>query len=210
MKTLLLIQSTPRGNGSNTMPLAEHFINALQANGESWNIDKLNLWDESLPAMDGDILDAKYAFFQGQALTEKQAAGWSQVRQHLDRFRRADVVVLVMPIWNFGVPYVLKHYIDVITQPGLCFSWSPDAGYQSLLDAKKAFLLSSSGQDFRIGSGNEQDDFGLTYIERWLKTYMNCEVETVAFAPTIAEEAKVIEAKEQAYSQAWNLAQSFN
>ncbi|WP_084629053.1 FMN-dependent NADH-azoreductase [Neptunomonas japonica] len=209
MKTLLVIQCTPRNENSNTMPLAEHFITSLQSSGPSWNIDKLNLWDESFPEMNGEILTAKYAFFEGQPLNDEQAHGWSQVRQHLERFSRADAVVVVMPIWNLNVPYVLKHYIDVITQPGLCFSWSQETGYQSLLQNKTALVLSSSGQGFHPGSGNENDDFGLNYIERWLVTFMNCHVQKIASAPTEADESRVLTAKRQAYDQASLLAKNF-
>lgn len=149
--------------------------------------------------MNGEILKAKYAVFEGQTLGPVEAQAWSEVKQHLERFNRADAIVLIMPIWNFSVPYVLKHYIDVITEPGLCFRWSQEAGYQSLLNNKTALVLSSSAQDFSPESGNESDDFGLNYIKHWFAVYMNCNVHTIVFAPTVADGNTVIRAKQKAY-----------
>jgi putative NADPH-quinone reductase len=34
-------------------------------------------------------------------------------------------------MWNFGIPYKLKHYIDVLTQPGQTFNFDPTTGYGS-------------------------------------------------------------------------------
>jgi FMN-dependent NADH-azoreductase len=45
-------------------------------------------------------------------------------------------------MWNFGVPYVLKHYIDVITQPGLTFSFNPATGFSGLVTGRPATVIS--------------------------------------------------------------------
>jgi len=209
VKKLLVIQCTPRDSDSNTMILVEHFIAALQGNEGLWEIERLNLWSTKLPEMSGELLDAKYAYFEGRALTDEQALGWAEIAHLVAQFSQADLVLLAMPIWNLNIPYRLKHYIDVITQPGLSFSWSPEEGYQSLLNAKTAVVLNSSGQRFGPGSGNESMDFGLPYIKSWLGTFMNCEVKTVSFAPAVGDEIEVRIAREQACKQAANLAKNF-
>ena len=53
------------------------------------------------------------------------ASAWAGVRAIVDRFKSADKLLISVPMWNFGIPYALKHYIDVITQPGLTFAWTP-------------------------------------------------------------------------------------
>ena len=96
-------------------------------------------------------------------------------------------------MWNFGIPYVLKHYIDVITQPRLTFTWSPQDGYRTLLPPRRAILVASSGGDYAPGSGNERHDFQLPYLTDWLEIYMGCRVETVALSPT-ATDPELVEA----------------
>ena len=41
-------------------------------------------------------------------------------------------------MWNFGVPYKLKHYLDVLTMPGTLFGFDPATGYIGLLKDKRA------------------------------------------------------------------------
>jgi len=40
----------------------------------------------------------------------------------------ADEYLFTVPMWNHGVPYVLKQFIDVVSQPGMAFTFDPEAG----------------------------------------------------------------------------------
>jgi FMN-dependent NADH-azoreductase len=51
---------------------------------------------------------------------------------------------MVLPMWNFGVPYVFKPYIDVLIQPGL-ISFDPQSGYKGLVTGKKAAAMYARG-----------------------------------------------------------------
>lgn len=42
--------------------------------------------------------------------------------QLVGRFHSAVALVLAAPLWNFGVPYKLKHLIDVVSQKDPLFS----------------------------------------------------------------------------------------
>ena len=44
---------------------------------------------------------------------------WNKIVELFGRFNSADKYVFSVPMWNFGIPYILKHYIDLITQPAL-------------------------------------------------------------------------------------------
>jgi len=206
MKKIVVIHSSPRGEQSNSTQLADYFVNFLQASDSECQIDHLNLWQLTLPAMDAVATSAKYAIMEGKALDSEQANRWQMIEKCFRHFYEADLVVIALPVWNFGVPYVLKHYIDVITQPGLCFTWCPEAGYTSLLAPRTAVIVSSSASDYGEGAGNEQDDFCLRYLSHWLKVYMGCHVECLSFAPTVHAPDLVARARQQAYEQAGVLA----
>ena len=68
-------------------------------------------------------------------------------------------------MWNFGVPYRLKHYIDVVTLAGENWSWSRAEGYKSLVLRKKALLVYASAGDYGV---SDPSDFQKPYLRRWL------------------------------------------
>ncbi|WP_111977026.1 FMN-dependent NADH-azoreductase [Algibacillus agarilyticus] len=190
MKNILFIESSPRKERSITTDVCQKLIKSLQLD-EPYTVDKIDLWQESLPHMNGVNLAAKYAIFEGKALTVEQQTHWDNLNQHITRFAKADLVIIAAPTWNWGIPYVLKHYIDVITQPGLTFSWAPETGYTSLLSPKNAVLVTSSGGDYTQGSGNEDEDFVIKYLHLWLSSCMSCDVEMINMTLSAAGEEAV-------------------
>ncbi|NRB39394.1 MAG: NAD(P)H-dependent oxidoreductase [Pseudomonadales bacterium] len=210
MKKALVIKCSPREENSSSTQLSEHFVKNLKKNHSDLSIDEIDLWKEPLPAMNGHLLSAKYAFFENQSLNEEQQKAWGKVEHYVQQFSQADIVIIASPIWNFSIPYVLKHYIDVITQPGLCFSWSPEEGYKSLLSCKPAVVISSSASDYRKGAGNEADDFGIGYLQRWLEVYMGCEVTNLSLSPTVDDFESIEITRRLAYYDASMVAQTID
>ena len=54
---------------------------------------------------------------QGKEHTAEEKTAWDQIVDIANRFIAADRYLLAVPMWNAGIPYPLKHYIDVIHQP---------------------------------------------------------------------------------------------
>ena len=123
----------------------------------------------SIPPFDGAVLDAKYAIFDGLAHTPEQHAAWGAVEALATEFKSADKILISVPMWNFGVPYVLKHYIDVIIQPGLTFSFNPATGFAGLVTGRPATVIQSSAATYLPGSGAEGFDFLTGYLKTWLE-----------------------------------------
>ncbi len=211
-KSLLLITCSTKGEQSSSIQLAQHFVAAMKdiTALPDFHVDHLDLWQQKLPELDALAVAAKYAVFSGEDLTAEQHERWQEIERHIARFCSADAIAIALPVWNFSVPYKLKHYIDVITQPKSCFTWTPADGYTSLMPARPAYILSSSASDYADGAGNEQDDFCLRYLERWLTVYMNCNVESVADAPTAHAPDIVEKARSNAYFRAENMAKELH
>ena len=184
MTTLLYIEVSPRKERSYSIKVADAFLEAYQAANPDHRIDRLDLWNESLPPFDGDMINAKYTVLHGQDPTAGERAAWGEIETIFKRFSDADKYVFSVPMWNFGIPYVLKHYIDVITQPGLAFSFSPDAGYAGLVSGPVAALYSSGGA-YHDGSGAEAMDHQKPYFEAWLGFIGLTDVTRVIIAPTL-------------------------
>jgi FMN-dependent NADH-azoreductase len=62
----------------------------------------------------------------------------------INELQRADVIVLGLPMYNFGVPSQLKAYFDHIARAGVTFKYS-DKGPVGLLTGKKAFVFAARG-----------------------------------------------------------------
>src|SRR6516225_3560146 len=164
MAKLLYIQASPRKDRSRSTQVARTFLAAYQKSRPDDSIETLDLWATSLPRFDGATIEAKYAILQGQAHTPGQAQAWKSVVDVIERFKSADKYLFSLPMWNFGIPYVLKHFIDVIVQPGLTFSFSPTEGYQGLVTGKKAAAIYARGGAYGPGTGAEGYDMQSKYL----------------------------------------------
>jgi FMN-dependent NADH-azoreductase len=124
MAKLLHIQTSPRGSRSASQALAEHFIDSYRNTHRGDTVETLNVWQAQFPELDGAIIEAKYAIAHGQPHSPEQVHAWKAVARLADHFKLADKYIVSLPMWNFGIPYKLKHYIDLLVQPGLTFGFT--------------------------------------------------------------------------------------
>ena len=209
MPKLLYIEASPRKSRSKSIEVAQVFLSELQKLQPSLQTDKLDLWATELPPFNGHTLESKYAVLQGQAFTPEQAAAWRAVEAIADRFKAADWYLFSLPMWNFGLPYILKHYIDVLVQPGLTFTFSPDEGYKGLVTGKKAAMVYARGGAYGSGTGAEGYDLQSKALSGILGFIGITDQTSIFVEPTIGApadvDAMVAKAKEiaTAAAKAW-------
>jgi FMN-dependent NADH-azoreductase len=168
MSKLLHIESSPRGDRSASTIVARKFLDAYRAKHPGDTVETLDLWHTSLPDFDDAIIGAKYAILSGQKPSGDQVAAWQAVTKVADHFKSADKYVFSLPMWNFGIPYKLKHFIDVLVQPGLTFSFTPGQGYKGLVTGKPAVAIYARGGAYGPGTGAEGYDSQSTYLRQVL------------------------------------------
>jgi FMN-dependent NADH-azoreductase len=117
---LLDIQSSPRGESSDSIALAKSFIVACKSKSSSVVVDTLNVWHERLPDFDYEAIGAKYKAVKHETMTEAESNIWDRIQSLIRRFQNADRIVIGTPMWNFGLPYKLKHLIDLVAQRIIC------------------------------------------------------------------------------------------
>jgi putative NADPH-quinone reductase len=105
---LLEIQSSPRGESSDSITLTKSFIEACKNDNASIVADTLNVWHERLPEFDYEAIGAKYKAVKHETMTEAESNIWERIQSLIQRFQSADRIVLGTPMWNFGLPYKLK------------------------------------------------------------------------------------------------------
>jgi FMN-dependent NADH-azoreductase len=209
MARLLYIESSPRKSRAASIAVARSFLDTYQSAHPADVVETWDLWAEALPEFDGAMLDAKYAVMHGSNQSPEQTAAWDQVRALVARFTAADKYLISLPMWNFGIPYKLKHLIDVITQPGLTFSFSPATGYQGLVTGKPAVVVYARGGAYPPGSGIEAMDLQKPYVEMWLRFIGFTDVRAIVVEPTLAGPEQSNPAKAQATHTATEWAKTF-
>ena len=184
MTTFLHVNASARP-GSQSLAIAENFLDALRERDADLEVDKWNLFAEPLPQFGSVAAEAKMAVFGGQDHTAEQVAAWDAARAVFDRFAAADAYVFNIPMWNAGVPYILKQWIDIVTQPGWAFGFDPAEGYSGLMAGKRAFVVYTSGV-YAPGVPIEFGaDFASTFFDDWLRFVGIADTQTLRFAPTV-------------------------
>ncbi len=186
MTKLLFVEASPRGSESKSIRIAERYLATLRANNPRLEVDSIKLWNAELPAFDGDKVAAKMNVITGQEHNAAERTAWDQIVEIADRFISADRYLFAVPMWNGGIPYRLKQYIDIIHQPGLLWGLKPETGYFGLLENKHATLVLTSGA---YGPGMPSPAFGVdhhsTYLRDWLEQAGVSKIDEVRFQPSL-------------------------
>ena len=209
MSTLLYLESSPRKTRSKSIAVASEFLDAYRTAHPDDQIDTWDLWNTPLPEFDGATIDAKYKTMHGESLSAEEAGAWEEVVRIFDRFNAADKYVLSVPMWNFGIPYKLKHFIDVIVQPGLAFRFSPESGYD------RGSSPASRSSSFTPGGATIPPSKARRSISRnatW-KTLLGfigfTDVRSIIAQPTIGGPEQVAEVEEKAKAEAREMGAGF-
>ena len=205
MPKLMHIACSPRRD-STSGAAARAFVDIFRQARPTWDIDELDLWRENLPDFNQAMLEAKEAVMAGRAFTDQQREAWSVIERMALRFALADRVLISTPMWNFGLPYKLKHYIDLINQPGLTFHFEPARGYVPLLKDRPTIVILSSGGDFVTGMNRGRIDLATPYLREALKFMGVAQVEFIRIGPTAGPQELVRDARKRALQRVRQIA----
>ena len=186
MPSLLHISASPRGAESESLAIARTFLEALAGSRPEVTIDTFDLWDGSLPEFGPPAAAAKMSVFAGRVPAGGQAAAWQAAERTFGRFAAADYYLFSVPMWNHGIPYVLKQFIDVVSQPGMVFSFDPEHGYTGLLTGRRAIVVYTSAV---YGTGRPAafgTDFQAPYFRDWLTWAGIADITEILFRPNLA------------------------
>jgi len=208
MSKLLHIEASPRGDRSASIAVARHFLDAYRAAHPGDTVETLDLWQTPLPEFDGATLDAKYAVMHGQSHTPDQLQAWYAVVKIAEHFKSADKYLFSLPMWNFGIPYKLKHFIDILAQPGLTFSFTPGEGYKGLVTGKPAVAIYARGGAYGPGTGAEAYDQQSGYLKQILGFIGFTDIREIFVEPTLASATSKDEAIANSNLKAGELARN--
>ncbi|MDF0490129.1 NAD(P)H-dependent oxidoreductase [Sphingomonas sp. H39-1-10] len=181
---LLHIAGSPRGAVSASQDISERFIEAWTAEDPARTVGRLDIWEMDLPSFDGAALEAKYASLAGTEMTGEPARVWATIRELGQLFHAADVIVIGVPMWNFGIPYRLKHLIDAVTQKDVLYSFDGQ-NMVGLLTGRKLVLSAARGA--RLGGDYPEKDFDhqIAYMHIWARMVGITEVHAIVAEGTL-------------------------
>ncbi|MGC8514390.1 MAG: FMN-dependent NADH-azoreductase [Acidimicrobiales bacterium] len=185
MTTLLHVSASPRGASSDSLALADAFLSAYRQANPDAAVEHLDLFDGSLPTFGRLAAGAKMAVFAGGEPGLEQQGEWDAARAVFERFADADAYLFSVPMWNAGVPYVLKQWIDIITQPGWVFGFTPQNGYSGLISGKKAAVIYTSGVYSPGAPLAFGADFHAAFFNDWLRFAGFTDVTEIHWQPTV-------------------------
>ena len=185
MSKLLHIVASPRGFDSYSTQVAEAFLETFKPAHPNYGLETLDLFHADLPAFEAPQASAKYAVMAGQKPAGPAEKAWKEVIDVINHFKSADMYLIASPMWNFGIPYRLKQYFDIIVQPGLTFTYSAKKGYVGLVTGKKVVLALARGGAYPAGTEATRSDMQKSYLETILAFIGLTDVQSLIVEPTL-------------------------
>src|SRR6267142_2794601 len=139
---ILQINSSLYSAKGQSSRLADEFVATLRAEIPDAELVVRDLAKEPVPHLDETRFQA--CITPKDARTDEQKAIVAYSDALIDELRRAEVIVLGLPMYNFGVPSQLKSWIDHVARSGETFKYS-EKGPVGLLTGKKAYVLAARG-----------------------------------------------------------------
>jgi FMN-dependent NADH-azoreductase len=156
MKTLLHLNTSLFSDGGQSSRLAARFVADWRAQNPGAAVIARDLATTPVPHLTAERFQSFLAPAGGRTAAQQAVVDYSDAL--IDELRRADVIVIGLPMYNFGVPSTLKAYFDHIARAGVTFRYT-EKGPQGLLTGKKAYVFATRGGAYAGTAGDNQSAF---------------------------------------------------
>jgi FMN-dependent NADH-azoreductase len=156
---LLHIDSSIQGERSISRRLTARAASRWLAAHPGGTVTYRDLGAHPLPHLDADAALARMVAPADR--TPAQAAAWALSEELVGEIRRADTILLGLPVYNFGAPSTVKAWVDHLMAPGLSVDL---ATHEGLLGGRDLVVLAARGGGYAPGTPRE----GWDHAEQWL------------------------------------------
>lgn len=189
MTTILRLDSSIKGTASVSRKLLDRAQGRLTAAHPGAEIVTRDL-SQGVPAIDGSWIGAVFTAAEDRSAVQAEIAAYSDAL--LEEVRAADILLIGLPVYNFGVPAQLKSWFDHLARKGETFNYT-EAGPEGLLKDKRAIVvLSSDGTKF-----GSEIDFASGYVRHMLGFFGISDVQFVAADAMVFEPEATVKAAEE-------------
>ncbi|MEQ8771139.1 MAG: NAD(P)H-dependent oxidoreductase [Phycisphaerales bacterium] len=168
MTVLLRVDASARFDRSITRQMADRFMDGWQEGEPDVQLVRRDVGRQPPSLVNEAWISA--GFTPAEDRTPEMVRALAESMALIDEVRRADVLVLAAPLYNYGLPASLKAWIDQIVRPGQTFSFDLQRGdfpIQSTLSGKSLVVLTSRGE-FGFEPGGIRD--GWNHLNPHLRT----------------------------------------
>ena len=191
---ILQINASARAESGNSTRLANAITAHLKSRHPEAEVEVRDLAKNPLPFLDEAGVTA--VFTPADQRTPEQVARIALDEAMIARVQAADVLVLGVPMYNFGVSVQLKSFIDSIARAGVTFRYT-EAGPEGLIKGKRVYVACARGGVYRDTPADSQTPYlrqvlgflGMTDVEFIYAEGMNLGAESAEKAFAAAEEA---------------------
>jgi FMN-dependent NADH-azoreductase len=150
---ILQVNASVRGPASHSSRLADAIVQRLCDADPRATLAVRDLGRQPHPALDAAALEALST--APSSRTPEQSARIAQDDALIAEVQAADVIVLGVPMYNFGVPSGLKSWIDAVTRARVTFRYT-ETGSEGLLAGRKVYVALARGGRYRNTPGDHQ------------------------------------------------------
>ena len=140
--TVLRLDASMRHTGSVSRQLTDKMMAVLKARHPGLSVDTLDLAKTPVGYVDETWIGANFTPAEERGAGQTAALAGSDAL--VERLKAADILVLGVPIYNFGVPAAFKAWIDQVCRARVTFRYTPE-GPEGLLTGKTAYVGMASG-----------------------------------------------------------------
>ncbi len=145
MTTLLQIQSSLFSSDGQSSQLTNEFVSAWLCNQPASQINVRDLALAPLPHLDAERVTAFFTPSESRTAAQQKLVDLSDELIH--ELKQSDIIVIGVPMYNFGIPSTLKAYFDHIARAGMTFRYTEN-GPEGLLAGKKAYIFATRGGQY--------------------------------------------------------------
>lgn len=154
---LLHIQVSPDLAGSASRIASARLVEKLRAQHGDLEETIVDLAKHPLPHLDAFTIGA--FFTRPEERNDEQRAAIATSEKLVDQLFACDTLVISSPMWNLGLPSVLKAWFDHITRAGRTFAFTAEGTKVGLVNGKKVYSVVASGSVFAHGPFAQDDQF---------------------------------------------------
>lgn len=158
---ILCITSSLFGIDGKSSSLAQHCLNELKAQHPDATIVERDLAAQPLPHLDAERFNAHITALDERTPEQAELAALGD--QIVAEIQACDLLVLAVPMYNFGVPSTLKSWIDYVARAGVTFRYTAN-GPEGLLENTKAVVLCARGGEYWDTPMDSQTPFLRTFL----------------------------------------------
>ena len=155
MKNVLLVQSSPRGSESYSQKVARSIVTELEDGYPGANVVVRDLAQNPPPHI-GEAFVGGISTGPEQR-TPEQTEALALSDELIDELLATDIVVLAVPMHNFGIPSTLKAWIDHVVRVGRTVAYSSQKGPEGMLKGKRVILVLARGGVYSDGPAKPLD-----------------------------------------------------